>query len=372
MNRLLRSVDFLREVVVATTAQRVFATVTLLVVGGSTFTILATAGRSAAAEEAVLSQIDTQGTRTVVVQAKGTQPGMTTSTVDSLARLNAVEAVVGLGPVTDATAAALPQGSRIGVRLGYGRIDGTDLLQPVKNIGVRTAMTSLASARAAGLPGGAGTVRLIDGEDLLVTRTLAVPAYLRDLEPLTLIPADRSTRQHPHPLSTIVVLARRPEDVTSVGNAVRGLLTDVPPDGATIQSSAAMATLRAAIGGELTRQSRNVVLGLLAASAAATFVNVWGMVLLRRKDFGRRRALGATRLTIVMLVVLQVVVVALLGALGGAASGAAWLMLKGEARPALSYTSALCVALVTVASAAAALPAGFAARRDPIAELRVP
>lgn len=372
MSRLHRSVDFFREVVVATAAQRVFATVTLLVVAGSTFTILATAGRSAAAEEAVLGQIDAQGTRTIVIQAKGTQPGMTTSTVDSLSRLNAVEAVVGLGPVTDATAAALPLGSRIGVRLGYGRVDGADLLQPVGVLGLRVAMASPDSARVAGLPPGAGTIRLIDGEDLLVTGSLAVPAYLKDLEPLTLIPADRSTKQHPQPLSTIVVLAHAPEDVASVANAVRGLLADVPPDGATVQSSAAMANLQAAVGGELTRQSRGLVVGLLGAAAAATFLNVWGMVLLRRKDFGRRRALGATRLTIVTLVVLQVLVVAILGALLGASTGAVWLMFKAEARPALSYTSALCMALVAVACAAAAVPAGFAARRDPIAELRVP
>lgn len=192
-----RGLDFLREVVVATLAQRVFATVTLLVLAGSTFTIVATAGRSAAAQEAVLSQIDAQGTRTIVVQAKGTQPGMTTTTVDSLARMDAVEAVVGLGPVTDATAAALPQGSRIGVRLGYGRIDGTDLLQPSLGQGLRTAMASIASTRVAGLPPGSGTIRLIDGEELHVTRTLDVPAYLKELEPLTLIPADRSTRHHP-------------------------------------------------------------------------------------------------------------------------------------------------------------------------------
>lgn len=133
-----------------------------------------------------------------------------------------------------------------------------------------------------------------------------------------------------------------------------------------------MADLRAIIGGELTRQSRGVVRGLLRAAAGATFLNVWGMVVLRRKDFGRRRALGATRLMIVMLVVLQVLVVAVVGAVLGVASGSVWLSLHSQPRPSLSYLSALCTGLVAAASLAAALPAGFAAQRDPIAELRVP
>jgi putative ABC transport system permease protein len=150
------------------------------------------------------------------------------------------------------------------------------------------------------------------------------------------------------------------------------MLADVPPDGATVQSSAAMAALRAAIGGELSRQSRGVVLGLLAAVTAATLLNVWGMVLLRRKDFGRRRALGATRLTIVLLIVLQVLLVAVIGALAGAVAGMSWLAFNGDALPTLSYAGALCVALVSAAAAAAAAPAAYAARRDPIAELRVP
>ena len=133
-----------------------------------------------------------------------------------------------------------------------------------------------------------------------------------------------------------------------------------------------MVNLRAAIGGELSRQRRGVVLGLIAAVTAATLLNVWGMVLLRRKDFGRRRALGATRLTIVLLIVMQVLIVAVVGAVAGALAGMGWLAFNGDSRPALSYAGALCVALVAAAAGAAAVPAAYAARRDPIAELRVP
>lgn len=372
MTGALRLRDFLREAVTAVAALRVFATITLLVVGGSTFVILATAGRSAAAQEAVLGQIDAQGTRTVVVQAKGDQPGLTTRAVEQLLRLDSVEAAVGLGPVSDATAAAVPQGSRIGVRLGYGQVGGQRLLQPTHQRGQRVAWASTASARALGLPPGRGAVRLIDGPELFIARTLDVPAFLSGFEPLTLVPADRETVGQPVPLTTIVVLARTPQDVEAVTSAARSLLADVPPDGATIETSSAMAELRRAVGGELTRQSRGIVLGLLGAAAAATCVNVWGMVLMRRKDFGRRRALGATRLTIVLLIVTQVVIVAAIGAVAGAAAGNLWLASGEGKQPPLQYTAAVAMSLVSAAAAAAAVPAGFAARRDPIRELRVP
>ena len=364
--------DFIREATVAVAAQRVFAVLTLLVVAGSTFIILVTAGRSAAAQDAVLGRIDAQGTRTIVVQAKGTQTGITTQTVDQLARLASVEAVVGFGPVTDATAAALPDGSKVGIRTAYGTLDGQPLLQPEQAGVAPVAWTSPASATVLGLPQGRGSLRIVNGPELLVGKSLNVPTYLSGFEPLTVIPATRNSSADPAALATIVVLARTPQQVDALTSAVRGLLVDVPPDGASVETSSAMAQLRDAVGGELTKQSRGIVLGLLGAATAATFLNVWGMVLMRRKDFGRRRALGATRLTIVVLIVTQVLLVAIIGAAVGAVGGNLWLARSGGQHPSWPYTVAVAIALVAAAAAAAAVPAGFAARRDPIRELRVP
>lgn len=73
-----------------------------------------------------------------------------------------------------------------------------------------------------------------------------------------------------------MVLATTPQEVDAVTSAGRSLLADVAADGATIETSCAIAQLRDAVGGELTRQSRGIVLGLLGAATAATFVNVWG------------------------------------------------------------------------------------------------
>ncbi len=371
MSAATKASDFLREAIVAVAAQRVFAALTLLVVAGSAFIILVTAGRSAAAQEAVLGRIDAQGTRTVVIQAKGVQEGITTQTVDQLARLACVESVVGFGPVTDATAAAIPEGAKVGVRTGYGILDSQPLLQPEQTT-AKVVWTSPASARTLGLPAGRGSLRILNGPELLVARSVPVPEYLTAFEPLAVVPADRATSRVPAPLVTIVVLARSPQDVDALTTAVKGLLVDVPQDGASVQTSSAMAQLRDAIGGELTKQSRGIVLGLLGAATAATFLNVWGMVLMRRKDFGRRRALGATRLTIVVLIVTQVLLVAVLGVTLGAVAGNLWVSRGGAAHPSWGYTVAVAVSLIAAAAAAAAIPAGFAARRDPIRELRVP
>ena len=89
-------------------------------------------------------------------------------------------------------------------------------------------------------------------------------------------------------------------------------------------------------------------------ATAITLVIVWGFVLSRRKDLGRRRALGATRATIIALVVGQVALTAALASAIGA----------------LLCTATL--ALLNTPTPPASLPAIFAANRDPLHELRVP
>ena len=94
--------------------------------------------------------------------------------------------------------------------------------------------------------------------------------------------------------------------------------------------------------------------------------------MLRRKDFGRRRALGTTRLTIILLIVVQVLITALLAVAMGVAAAYAWLTLRDDPTPPAPFALAVGTALATLATLAATLPATLAARRDPVRELRVP
>jgi putative ABC transport system permease protein len=146
----------------------------------------------------------------------------------------------------------------------------------------------------------------------------------------------------------------------------------VPADGLTIESALELAELRAAIGGELTAENQGIILGVLAAATAASTMVVWTLVMLRRRDFGRRRALGATRQMIVGLTVGQVLLLASVGSLCGTAIGVGWLALAGHPVPTAAYLTAVAVTFALSTAIVSAIPGAWAARRDPLVELRVP
>lgn len=94
--------------------------------------------------------------------------------------------------------------------------------------------------------------------------------------------------------------------------------------------------------------------------------------MLRRNDFGRRRALGASQGLIVGLLLTQVAVLSAIGAIIGCAAAAIGLAATGDPLPGLDFFAAVAALAVAVGAVAAAIPAVAAARRDPLTELRVP
>lgn len=126
---------------------------------------------------------------------------------------------------------------------------------------------------------------------------------------------------------SLVVLSDRPgevrsihvlvEDPSLVGAVTSAALTLVAPEDPTsigIETSETLAAVRAAVRGELGSFSRNLITLVLAAGLVLTALSVYGAVTSRRRDFGRRRALGASRLFILGLVTAQTLVAAILGA----------------------------------------------------------
>jgi putative ABC transport system permease protein len=130
--------------------------------------------------------------------------------------------------------------------------------------------------------------------------------------------------------------------------------------------------VRAAVAGELGRFGRRLVLAALAVGLILVTIMVYGSVTLRRQDFGRRRALGASRTTIITLVVVEKTMIAVCGAAVGLIGGGimVWRLTGGLPNTpflvAVSILAVLAVALATIA------PAMIAAYRDPVRVLRVP
>lgn len=132
------------------------------------------------------------------------------------------------------------------------------------------------------------------------------------------------------------------------------------------------ADVRAAVAGELGRYGRQLVTIILAVGLLLVGLNLYGAVTTRRRDFGRRRALGATRPTIISLIAIQTGIFALVGAVIGAAVATTLVWQWTDLPPDWTFTGAIITLTVLAATAAALPPAIIAAYRDPLTVLRVP
>lgn len=361
-----------REAAASARSQPVASALTVIMVAGMCVAVLLTTGRTVAAEDAVLAEIDAAGTRSIIVRAD-TQAGLTAGIIDQLRRVAAVESATGFGPITDVRNSRVPDGPPVPMRQAHGQFGEAMLVRtPLDGMAVVTpgALNKL------GLVDGTGAVTTTNGTEYTVGGTFDPPEHLAFLDPMVLIPspnADGGNRDDPDaPLSLLVVQADRPEHVTVVTDVVVGLLIDADPQDVSIETSQQLADIRSAISGELGTYGRATVLGILAVSVVLVAVNLFGLVTLRRKDFGRRRALGATQPLIIALLLTQVTILAAIGAAAGTGGTIAWLAANDQSLPDVDFNLAVGISAVLTALIAALAPAAMAARRDPLHELRVP
>ena len=360
-------IPILREAVASARSQVVASLLTIVVVAGLCAAALLTSGRTVAAEQAALAQLDAVGTRSIVVRASA-EAGLTTQVLRNLGAVEGIDTVTGFGPIVDGRNAAFSGGPPFAIRTAYGTIGSRDMGDNEYLAGP-VAYASPEAAAGLGLVDGAGGVTTDTGEHLSVIGDLAVPQHLEFLEPLVVSPASVEGEE---PLAMLVVLAASPPDVAAVETLVRSLMRDGEPGQITVETSAQLAAIRAAVSGQLTIYGRSTVLLILVVSAVLVAVNLFALVTMRRKDFGRRRALGASRGLIVALLLIQVLVLAVVGTALGVAVALVSLTLSGEPKAGIEFAGAVAVAGILAAAFAALPPALVAARRDPLHELRVP
>ena len=145
-----------------------------------------------------------------------------------------------------------------------------------------------------------------------------------------------------------------------------GLAGSASPTG---ESPTALADLQRAVGGDLGGYRRALLLVVQATGGFLVAVVVLAEVLLRRRDLGRRRALGASRPGLLLLVVARTAVAATPGVVVGSALGTlaahAWAQ-----PPPLAFAAGTGLLTMFAAMLAATPPALLAAWRDPVAVLR--
>lgn len=364
-----RLVGLVAEAVRVLEARPVSSVVTGLIVAGVCGVILSTTGQTVQAETQVLAQIDEAGTRSIVVTDTNGAAGIGPDAIDRISHLCGVEWAVGFGPAIDVRAAGIPGGNPAAVRVVYGTLP-PEVTTTSWNQVPGTVLVGPYAKESLGLEISAGGVVTSDNVDYAVVGSLDAVDPLMFLNRLLIAAPDPAAIDPT--VRVLYVLTTRPEDVRPAADAIIGLLDPQDPTAVGIQTSEAIADIRKAVQGELGRYSRRLVALILAVGLVLVGLNVYGTVTAARRDYGRRRALGASRSDIITLVAAQTISTAAAGAVCGSLVGDIVIWRLTQSTPNLVFSTAVATLAILAAGAAAIPPAVIAAWRDPVSILRIP
>ncbi len=344
-------------------AQRVYTLLVSLMCTVCVFAGIAASGQGIANERRVLASIDSANTTTIVVRDIDGGAELSAVTVERIAGLAHVDWAVGLGPALDAANARLDTPSNTPVKVVVGMSPVLQLRGGSDRIG---AWVSPGAVGALHLASPSGAIRRSDGREYAVLGEFSASEPLTRLNGLALIfDADDQSW-----LSEIVISVDEPGAVIAVGEAARVVAGQASPTSISIESPEVLAEVREVVAGDLRAEGRRSVVAVLLVSSVVIAVVTFAAVSARRRDFGRRRALGARRSNLVLLIVGHVVFASLIGSVVGVLAGAYVVrMMTGEPVD-LLYPIAVATLTILTSATASFVPAVIAAVRDPLAVLR--
>ncbi|MCM3658582.1 lipoprotein ABC transporter permease [Agromyces mediolanus] len=297
--------------------------------------------------------------------------GLDTSMLRRLETLDGIAWYGGFGPASDVWNAAFPGGNPVAIRMAYGP-DWSDAGVPAGATDGGSAYASPEALAELGMSHAFGRLTGAGGQGFTVAGHVDTPAHLDFLQPLLIAPQGIPDRDRETELSLLVVVAERPDLVAPVADAITAMLAADDPGKVTVETSEELATLRAMVEGQLGSFGQALTAGIFGITGALTAAILYGIVMMRRKDYGRRRALGASQRLIVSLLLVQTLILALTGAFLGTCVSILVLGLSSDPLPPTTYLFSVGILSVAVAVLASLIPAIVASRREPIAELRVP
>ena len=332
-----------------------------------TIVVLLSAGRAAAVEQQVLAQVETAKPRLITVTILDTHPGIRADAIKRLQGVQGAEWVLALGPPIDVRNTVQAAGKPVAQRELLSPLPAEVTIQPGRAPDAGEAVIGRAAQQQLAMAHPAGTV-VTDGQVTTVIGGFTSHGALDDLERLSLViphnPDDA--------LATLLyVLA---DDAANVELVSRSIAAVIGVGEADLQVSTAdeLIALGDVVTGTVGSFGRQIALGTIAAGMLLIGLSMTLALVSRRRDFGRRRALGATRSTLVALTLAEAGIPVLLGAAMGTAAGAAAIAITAGTLPPLLFATGAFVLITITGTASAAIPAVIAARYDPLKILRVP
>jgi putative ABC transport system permease protein len=344
-------------------ALRVQSLTVLLLALAVPLTSLMLAGDNLESQRRLVDSIDSEGARVVTISAaEGSL-----LPADALERARGVAGVVwivGLGAVDDVSPVGI-EANRAPMRqiVSFGAPVSFVSLSEPPGAG---AYVSKTSATRLGLAAAAGELQGSSSVALAGWFTAKQP--LTSLEPfvLQLVPAGTLV-----PLERMVALASSSESVSVVVSGILSTLGSTAALQARVERGDELIRAQELVSSEAAARGRRLVAALLAGATASAALVVGAGLLAIRRDFGRRRVLGATRTQLTTLTLLQTLWPALVGALSGTVAG--WILLRErlDVHPDPTFPAAVLVLTVYAVLAGAVVPAVWSARRDPLLAVRV-
>lgn len=356
-----------REAVRSARASKVPTALVAVLVAAMCLTTILTVGRAAAAQEQVQQRLEEAGSRLLEVSDAKDDGFLTASVVDQVAGLSTVERAVGWAVPRDVTSAAVDGGTPVPTWVVVG--DLSDAVELVAGRWPRPgeALVSAAAQDALGFDAPVGAVATSDD-----AQGWAVVGAFRARAPFTNLDAGLVAAGAPGtPAHTLNVIAADASGAKVTQSAVMALLARTDPSDLSVVSPTSLAELQGAVVGDLARYNRTLLLAVMAAGAVLVGVVAAADVLIRRRDLGRRRALGAPRWALTVLVVVRATCGGLVGALLASLLGLVLTDRAGQVVP-LTFVAGTAVLGVLAAAASSVPPAVAAARQDPVRVLRTP
>lgn len=369
-----RPISLLAEALAGARAQPVITITTALVIAIVCLVVLATTGQSAASEQAVVAHIDSLGSRLVVAFDQSGDAHIAPTSVQDVAALDQVSWAFAVGPVVDVTNADSPREDVVAARTLFGHTPAALPLTLGRAPGPGEAIIGADAARTLGLRDGVGVVT--DGtRSWPVVGVFHADGPLDGLNATVLVAAGTAevgAGAQPADARYVYAMARDVGAVGLVSRALPAVLRSQQPAAITIDEPSGVVELREAVAGELGRSSRLLMALVLAVGLSIITITVTGAVAGRRRDFGRRRALGASRTAIVVLVLLQTATAGLAGAIVGTGAGLVVVHTLAGRQPGAGFVCGVAALAFLIALVGSLAPAILAANRDPVQILRVP
>ncbi len=362
---MTRARDVLAEAWATVRAQRVpSATIALLAAAMCLITLL-TVGRTAHAEAQVADRLESAGSRVLAVADIKGADLITSAVADTTAALSTVKRSIATTLPVDVVPSPATGGQRVPMWQAHGDLAEVATLIAGRWPAPGEAIVSAGTA-AYGLDGPVGAVATTTGWELPVVGIFTAREPFTDYDAGVLVAAGPQAG-----LRSLTVVATTAETAGTTQAQVLRLIAASSPQDLRVTSPATLAEVQQAVGADLTTFSRSLLALVLSAGGVLMAIVVLADVLVRQRDLGRRRALGADRPTIITLVVARTLIAATLGALVGTTAAVAITTSSGVRAPA-GFIAAVAVLALLTAAIAAIPPAAIAAYRDPVAVLRTP